>query len=256
MDNVQDRSQSSSQTEHETECSQGDICLSVIIPAYNEELRLAESLPKVFEYLRRREYAWEVLVVDDGSSDRTSEVARELSRGYPCRVLRNEPNRGKGYSIRRGMLEAHGRYRLFSDADQSTPIEEMEKFWPYLEQGYAVVIGSRALEGSRLEVRQKRYREMMGRVFNFLVRMLLLRGIHDTQCGFKAFSAEAAQVVFHEQQLHGFSFDVELLMLASKRGFRIKEVPVRWINSPASKVSAWRDSTRMFWDLLKLKLRK
>lgn len=229
--------------------------LSVIIPAYNEELRLAESLPVVLDYLRAQSYTWEVLVVDDGSRDGTSRVAEEIGQGSACRVIRNEPNRGKGYSIRRGMLEARGQYRLFSDADLSTPIEELEKFWPQVEAGYDVVIGSRAVEGSQLVVRQAFYRELMGRVFNLLVRVMLVGGIRDTQCGFKLFTARAAEKVFREQSLEGFAFDVEILVLARRHGFRIREVPVRWINSPATKVSALRDSVRMFADLVRIRLR-
>jgi dolichyl-phosphate beta-glucosyltransferase len=230
--------------------------LSVVIPAYNEEQRLAGSLPTLFEYLERQDYSWEVVVVDDGSTDGTGKVVEELGRGRPCRVLRNEPNRGKGYSIRRGMLEARGLHRLFSDADLSTPIEEVEKFWRHVNGGSAVVIGSRAIRGSQLVVRQNWLREHMGRGFNLLVRMLVLRGIHDTQCGFKMFTGDAARAVFPRQRLDGFSFDVEILWLARKSGYRITEVPIRWINSPASKVSALSDSAKMFWDLLKIRFRR
>lgn len=233
----------------------GEVTLSVIVPAYNEEKRLADSLPRILDYLRKQPYSWEIVVVDDGSSDATSEVANRLGADCACTVLRNEPNRGKGLSIKRGMQAARGAYRLFSDADLSTPIEELEKFWPRVQQGFDVVIGSRALKESQLVVRQKPYREMMGRVFNLLVRMLLVPSIHDTQCGFKLFSAAAAQAVFPRQTLDGFAFDVELLLLARKNGFRVAEVPVRWINSPASKVSALSDSARMFMDLLRLKFR-
>jgi dolichyl-phosphate beta-glucosyltransferase len=230
--------------------------LSVVIPAYNEEDRLGATLARVIEYLTAQDYTWEIIVVDDGSSDATSAVAAQSGAGYPLRVVRNEPNQGKGASIRRGMLEARGAYRLFSDADLSTPIEEVAGFWKHFEAGCGVVIGSRAVEGSNLEVRQARYRELMGRTFNLFVRLLLVGGIHDTQCGFKAFTAEAAEAVFPRQQLNGFAFDVELLLLAQRAGFRVEEAPVRWINSPASKVNALRDSTRMFLDLLRLKLRR
>ena len=153
------------------------------------------------------------------------------------------------------MTEARGDYRLFTDADLSTPIEEIEKFWPMAAAGADVVIGSRALPDSHLEVRQHFYREFMGRCFNFFVRALLLPGILDTQCGFKMFSRAAAEAVFPRQTLDGFSFDVELLLLARRAGFVVREVPVRWINSPASKVSALSDSTRMFLDLLRLRFR-
>jgi dolichyl-phosphate beta-glucosyltransferase len=230
--------------------------LSLIVPAYNEELRLKDSLPPVLEYLAAQPYKWELIVVDDGSRDNTSGVVRDLAHGFPqVRVLRNEPNRGKGYSIRRGMLEARGSYRLFSDADFSTPVEEIEKFWKAVEEGYEVIIGSRAIEGSELIVRQNILRESMGRTFNLIVRALLLPGIHDTQCGFKMFSARAAEAVFPRQTLEGFSFDVEILSLAHQAGFRIKEVPIRWINSPATKVSPLRDATKMFIDILKIRFR-
>ncbi|MCX7017560.1 MAG: glycosyltransferase family 2 protein [Candidatus Sumerlaeota bacterium] len=230
--------------------------LSVVIPAYNEETRLGESLRRVLAYLAAQSYDWEVIVVDDGSADATGRVSEEIGRGRACRVLRNEPNRGKGYSIRRGMLEARGRYRLFSDADLSTPIEELDKFWPAVNDGYGMVIGSRALPDSNLEVRQPFYREMMGRVFNLFVRLLLVGGIRDTQCGFKLFTAEMAESIFPRQTLQGFAFDVELIVLARRAGFKVAEVPVRWINSPASRVSAWRDSAKMFLDLLRLKFQR
>jgi dolichyl-phosphate beta-glucosyltransferase len=229
--------------------------LSVVVPAYNEEGRLSKSLPAIMDYLSRQSYAWEVLIIDDGSSDRTGEIAARIGENKPVRVLQNNPNRGKGYSIRYGMLEARGKYRLFSDADLSTPIEELDHFWKPVAEGYDVVIGSRAVSGSRLEVRQARYREWMGRAFNLLVRMMLVPGIHDTQCGFKLFSEKAATEIFPRQTLQGFAFDVELLILARKHGYKVKEFPVRWINSPATTVSAWRDSSRMFVDLVRLKFR-
>ncbi len=229
--------------------------LSVVIPAYNEEHRLGATLERVLDYLGSQPYTWELVIVDDGSRDGTAQVAREIAAGGPVRVLRNEPNRGKGFSIRRGMLEARGRYRLFSDADLSTPIEEVEGFWPHFEAGCGVVIGSRALEESRLEVRQPLHRELMGRFFNLLVRALLVGGIRDTQCGFKMFTAEAAEAVFPRQKMAGFSFDVEVLMLARRAGFRIHEAPVRWINAPGSKVSALNGALA-FVDLLALKFRR
>lgn len=229
--------------------------LSVVIPAFNEEKRLGGTVARVLEYLAAQPYTWELLVVDDGSGDATGDVARAAAGGHPVRVLRNEPNRGKGYSIRRGMLEARGRYRLFSDADLSTPIEELDAFWPFFDQGFAVVIGSRAMEGSRLEVRQSSLREAMGRLYNACVRLLLVDGIRDTQCGFKMFTAEAADAVFPAQTMHGFSFDVEIIMLAQRAGFRVREQPVRWINAPGSKVSPWNGALA-FLDLLALKLRR
>lgn len=229
--------------------------LSVVLPCYNEEQRLAESLPVILGYLRRQSYDWEIIVVDDGSRDRTSAVAESLADGAPLRVLRNEPNRGKGFSIRRGMLEARGRHRLFSDADLSTPIDELDKFWKPIAEGCAVVFGSRAMPDSQLEIRQSAMRELSGRCFNCMVRTLLLPGVSDTQCGFKMLTAEAADHVFNRQTLHGFAFDVEILLLARKAGFEIREVPVRWINAPGSKVSLF-SGLRGFADLLALRLRR
>jgi len=228
--------------------------LSVVIPAYNEEVRLGYSLPVILDYLNRQSYTWEILVVDDGSSDHTSGVVERV--GLPnVRVIRNNPNRGKGFSIRRGMLEAKGQWRLFSDADLSTPIEELDKFWPPTKEGFSVVIGSRALPESDLEIRQSKSRELAGRVFNTAVQTFLVPGLCDTQCGFKLFSAEAAKAVYPLQTLHGFAFDVEILMLSRKLGYKIKEVPVRWINDPGSKVSTL-SGIKGFIDLARLGLRR
>ena len=230
--------------------------LSVIIPAYNEEKRLGATLARVIAYLDEQSYTWEMVVVDDGSIDSTAAVAEAAGAGglRAVRVLHNSSNRGKGFSIRHGMLEARGKYRLFSDADLSTPIEELDGFWPHFERGAAVVIGSRAMKESRLTVRQSPLRERMGRLFNSCVRWMLVPGIYDTQCGFKMFTAEAAEAVFAKQRMHGFSFDVEALMLARRAGFEVREVPVTWTNALGTKVSAWKGATA-FWDLVVLKLR-
>ena len=231
--------------------------LSVILPAYNEEVRLAQSLPVILDYLKRQSYTWEIVVVDDGSHDRTSEVATRLLAQVPHKVLRNEPNAGKGESIRRGMLEASGTWRLFSDADLSTPIDELGKFFSRLnrEPDADIIIGSRAMAESQLNVRQPFYREFMGRVFNVCVQMLILPGIYDTQCGFKIFSSDAARYIFPRQQLKGFSFDCELLLLARHGGFKILECPVIWKNDTASKVNPVTDSIKMFIDLFRLRKR-
>jgi dolichyl-phosphate beta-glucosyltransferase len=230
--------------------------LSVIIPAYNEEARLPKTLERVEAYLSQQDYSWELIVMDDGSKDRTVEAAEKAMSSPHSRVVKNRRNMGKGATVRNGMLLAGGRFRLFSDADLSTPIEEAEKLLRAVqEEGYDVAIGSRALKESRLEVRQPFYREMMGRMFNLIVQIVLLGGIKDTQCGFKLFSARAAEEVFARQQLEGFSFDVEVLVLARRLGFRIAEVPVRWLDSPASRVSPLRDSIRMFLDVVRVRLR-
>lgn len=231
--------------------------LSVIIPAYNEEARLGRTVMCVEEYLRHCGYSWELIVVDDGSTDDTVRVATAaFTSPHSSRVLRNPRNMGKGASVRAGMLAAKGRYRLFSDADLSTPIEEVEKLLRALQgDGAEVAIGSRRMKDSHLEQRQPFYRELMGWVFNLLVRALVLPNIRDTQCGFKLFTADAADHIFPKQRLDGFSFDVETLVLAARQGYRIEEVPVRWIDSPASRVRAVRDSYHMFLDVVTTYLR-
>ncbi|MDX2177751.1 MAG: glycosyltransferase family 2 protein [Candidatus Sumerlaeia bacterium] len=232
------------------------IDLSVVIPAYNEESRLPATIRAVEKYLADRGGAWELIVVDDGSRDGTVAAAEGAFSSPGSRVLRNPANMGKGASVKNGMLAARGRLRLFSDADLSTPIEEFEKLAKALEGGAQVAIGSRAMAESRLEKRQPIHRETMGRVFNLIVRAVALGGIKDTQCGFKLFTAEAARAVFPRQRLNGFSFDVETLVLARKLGFRIAEVPVRWIDSPNSRVSPVRDSLRMFADVVRIRFRR
>ncbi len=227
--------------------------LSVVIPAYNEENRIVGTLREIEKFLLGKNYSSEIVVVDDGSKDRTIEVAKKAISKIPLSVLKNEVNSGKGASIKKGMLAARGKYRLFSDADLSTPIEELDKMLPFVQGDYGVAIGSRALRESKLEVRQPFYREMMGRIFNLFVRIIVIGNIKDTQCGFKLFTDEASENVFVAQKLKGFSFDVEILLLAKKYGFKIKEVPVRWINSPATKVSAFKDSLKMFLDLIKIR---
>ena len=229
--------------------------LSIIIPAYNEEQRLPASLQKIVDYLPLQDYEAEVLIVDDGSQDGTVELAKSYRDKWPVRVLENERNRGKGFTTRRGMLEARGEWRLFSDADLSTPIDELEKFWPLTEQGYEVLIGSRALPDSEVEVHQAWYREKMGRTFNMILQMISIRGIKDTQCGFKMFSAKAAREIYSEMTIDGFAFDVEALLRAQRKDYKIAEIPVRWINSEDSRVSILRDSMRMLWDVIKLRFR-
>ena len=225
--------------------------LSIVIPAYNEAERLPPSLARVIDYLRRRSGSWEIVVVDDGSTDETAERARAIG-GELVRVLVNEGNRGKGYSVRRGMLEARGTHRLMTDADLSTPIEELERLEARLADGYDVAIASRALPGANIEVRQPWYRENMGRVFNLIVRVLILPGLYDTQCGFKLFTAAAAQEAFSAARLDGFSFDVEALYVARRRGRRIAEVPVTWRNDAATRVGSMKGFLA-FVDLLRIR---
>ncbi len=213
--------------------------ISIIIPAYNEHSRLPDTLQRISQYLSGTEWVfYEILVVDDGSTDDTAAVAEELARTSPnVRVLRNPGNRGKGYSVRRGMLEAGGEWRLFSDADLSTPIEELEKLWCAIAKGKdAIAIGSRAIDRSLIGVHQPGYRETMGRFFNGVMRATTGLPIADTQCGFKLFRNDVAEEVFSRQRLERFGFDAEVLYIAFHRGYTIAEVPVRWNHVEGSKV--------------------
>lgn len=234
--------------------SERPVRLSVIIPAFNEESRLGDTLDKLATYFAAVDYPAEVIVVDDGSIDRTAEIARRhAAESLRLRVLGYGGNRGKGFAVRYGIMQATGEYRLFFDADGSTPIDQIEKFWPRFAAGADVCLGSRGLPQSDIVVRQPWHRVWMGRFFNLLVRLLAVRGFHDTQCGFKAFNAKATQVIFTRQRLTGFGFDVELLFIAQCHGLRAVEEPVRWIDSPSSRVHPLRDSTRMFFELLKIR---
>ena len=225
--------------------------LSVVIPAYNEERRLPESLAKIRAFLETRGQSFEIVVADDGSRDATAAVA-EAKGGAATRVLRGETNRGKGHAVRTGMLAARGERRLMTDADLSTPIEEIVHLEGRLASGSDVAIGSRAVRGARIEVRQGRFRETAGRAFNVLVRLLLLPGIRDTQCGFKLFTARAAQAVFEPVRLDGFSFDVEALYVARRAGLRVAEVPVVWRNDAATRVGGL-SGARAFLDLVRIR---
>jgi len=221
------------------------------VPAYNEENRLGSTLERITEYLGQQDYTSEIVVVDDGSQDRTSEVAKAVSPDIL--VIRNEPNRGKGYSVKRGMLAAHGDFRLFSDADLSTPIEEVEKFWPFFDQGYDVVIASRALPGSQVEIHQNWFREMCGRAFNKVVKTIAMAQFSDTQCGFKAFTAKASEMLFSRQTISGWVFDTEILFIGRKHKLKMIDVPIVWRNSPNSRLNMARDSAKIFWELLSVR---
>jgi dolichyl-phosphate beta-glucosyltransferase len=227
----------------------GDV-LSVVVPAYNERARLPPTLHKIGTFLAGRPH--EIVVVDDGSTDDTAGAVREAGIAGLV-LLRNEGNRGKGYSVRRGMLAARGARRLMTDADLSTPIEELPRLEHALEGGVQIAIGSRALAGARIEVRQPWYRENMGRLFNLFVRALAVPGVRDTQCGFKLFSAAAADTVFSAARLDGFSFDVEALYIARQLGYRIAEVPVSWRNDAATRVGLL-GGFQAFPDLLRIRL--
>ena len=240
-----------------TTSNSGEIHLSVVVPAYNEEGRIGRTLAGIRGYLEGRTYASEIIVVDDGSRDRTEARAEDALRGMPgARVLRRSANRGKGFSVREGVLVARGAFILFSDADLSTPIEELEKFWPLVDEGCDIVIGSRALPGSDIRIRQNPVRELMGKTFNLFVRLLLFRGIPDTQCGFKLFRREAARDLFTRLRTTGFSFDVEILYLCRTAGCRVGQVPVVWRHSHPSRVRLVRGAAGMLGELLRIKLRR
>lgn len=226
--------------------------LSIVIPAYNEAERLPRTLKRLREYLATRGGGWEIVVADDGSTDATALAAREAG-GPDIVVLAGGPNRGKGHAVRRGMLAARGARRLMTDADLSTPIEELESLEARLAQGFDIAIASRAVAGARIEVRQSAFREAAGRFFNGLVRLLAVPGIEDTQCGFKLFSAAAATACFTPARLDGFSFDVEALFIARKLGLRVAEVPVTWRNDVATRVSA-AGGAAAFADLLRIRV--
>jgi len=231
--------------------------LSVVIPAYNEEKRLGRALGRLKEYFER-EYVVpggvEILVVDDGSTDGTLRVAQQWAARIPhLRLLSNGQNRGKGYSVRHGMLEAHGRVALFTDADLSSPIEESKKLLAAIQAGNDVAIGSRAMDRSLIFVHQSRLREVAGIIFNAFVRLFTGLRLQDTQCGFKAFVREPSRIIFEQQRIARFGFDPEILFLAKRHGLRTAEVPVRWAHDEATKVHVFRDSLLMFTDLIAIR---
>ncbi len=234
--------------------------ISIIIPAYNEEKRLPATLQQVICYLKRGNWSFaEIVVVDDGSSDGTVAVAEQALREYPAwRVLRNPGNRGKGCAVRNGMLQCRGEWALFTDADLSTPIEELEKLWVAAErQGVEVAAGSRALDRKLIGVHQSWFRENAGRLFNVVMRMITGLPFRDTQCGFKLFEAHASREIFARQALDGFGFDVEVLFIARRLGYRALEVPVKWNDVQGTKVSALRglaaflDPLRVRWNQIR-----
>jgi dolichyl-phosphate beta-glucosyltransferase len=239
------------------------LLLSIVVPAYNEARRIPATLQAILDFLDTQAFEAEIIVVDDGSTDDTVAQVERLSSEEPrIRIIRND-HRGKGYTVRTGLLAASGHYVLFTDADLAVPMTEWQKFAPLLESGYDVVIGSREGLGAR-RIGEPRHRHMMGRIFNSIVRLIALGGIQDTQCGFKAFRNEASRRIFSSVQLYGAdakqvkgaavtAFDVEVLFLARKFGYRIKEMPVEWHYGTETKVDPLRDSWRNFSDVLRVR---
>jgi glycosyltransferase involved in cell wall biosynthesis len=241
-----------------------ELYLSVVIPAYNEQDRLPATLDKIMGYLAQQPYRYELIVVDDGSADNTADIVEKAAeQNEGLRVIRN-PHRGKGYAVRTGVLEAAGKYILYSDADLSAPIEEVEKLLPFLRGRYQVAIGSREGVGAA-RYDEPYYRHLMGRVFNTFVKLVALPRFNDTQCGFKAFRRDIAHKLFRGLHLYGdksgevrgamvTGFDVEVLYLALKWGYRVKEVPIRWFYSKGANVNPIKDSYRMLKDIVKVRL--
>lgn len=230
--------------------------LSLVIPAYNEEKRLPQNLDAIRRFFSSRDFSYEVIIVNDGSTDGTENVVRAYQKGWEQLVLLNETvNRGKGFSVRKGMLSAAGEFIVFSDADLSTPLHECDALLSQLLKGSDVVVGSRycaAQENGAKKVSQTVLRRLSGKMFSLLVRALISLQIRDTQCGFKGFTRKSARLLFSRQKLNGFAFDVEILYLAKRFGFSVGEVPVEWHEDPASKVSLFRDAFRMLSDVLKI----
>ena len=229
--------------------------LSVVVPAYNEEERLPRTLDRLHEYYETQDYPYDVTIVSDGSKDGTAQLVQDFVASHPkFRLIDYSPNRGKGHAVRLGILAAPGDLILFCDADLATPQEETEKLLPYMAKGADVAIGSRPIAGAKLEIRQPWYREMAGRMFNKAVQLVGIRGIDDTQCGFKIFSRAAAMDIFKRTKLTGYGFDFESLMIARDLGYRIEEVPIRWMHQEGSKVNPIRDGLRMLGELVKLRI--
>lgn len=237
-----------------------DIYLSVVIPVYNEENRIGPTVEQIIRYFEKFPWRWELICVLDGCSDLSAQVIRDICEQESGRMancdfllIENACNFGKGRSVQQGVLAAKGQYVLFTDADLSTPMAELEKFWSFFQQGFNVVIGSRSISGSSILVKQNWIRQTMGKTFNFLVRFLVGLNFKDTQCGFKCFDQKSVRMIFPFLKINGFAFDVELLYLAKCFGLKVKECSVKWINSPLSKVRIFSDSFKMLVALVRVR---
>ncbi len=227
---------------------------SIVIPAYNESARLGASLEKIHQYVQSRGWAAEILIVNDGSRDNTAEIAKSYARRFgSIRLIENPGNRGKGFSVRNGMLNASGDRLLFTDADLSSPIEECEKLFAALDNGAEVAMGSRWLKRELQTERQPVLRQVLGRIFNLVLRMILGLGYKDTQCGFKAFSRKAAESIFPRQQIDRWGFDPEILYLARKFKMKTVEVPVEWAHDDRSKINPLVDGIKMVMEMLRVR---
>ncbi|MCU1286023.1 MAG: glycosyl transferase, family 2 [Acidobacteriales bacterium] len=230
------------------------ITYSIVIPAYNESQRIVESLDKILAYIADQRWDAEIIIVNDGSRDNTADIIRRYMRDYPnVRLLENPGNRGKGYSVRHGMMEAKGDIMLLTDADLSAPIYEAPKLFDALSQGADIAIGSRWKDRRSQTVRQPVYRQITGRIFNALLRTILGLPLKDTQCGFKAFTRRAAESVFPPQIVERWGYDAEILFLGKKFKFKIAEVPVEWANDLRSKINPIRDGFSIVWDMVRVR---
>ena len=228
---------------------------SIVIPAFNESARIGGALSEISAFIRTRNWNAEVLVVDDGSTDTTAAIVGAWGKDHPeVRLLQNGLNRGKGYSVRNGMLRAAGQVVMFTDADMSSPIEEAELLFAAIDEGADIAIGSRWLTGKRIVHKQPLYRRVFGRCFNALTRMVMRLPFADTQCGFKAFRREAAQIVFGLQRIEGWGFDPEILFIAMQRGLRVREVSVTWGHDERSRISYLRDGMQMLMELVYIRV--
>jgi glycosyltransferase involved in cell wall biosynthesis len=231
----------------------GQPLVSIVVPAFNEGARIGNSIKKINEYMGRSPSSFELIVVDDGSIDNTADLV-ERSQTPRLRLVRNGKNYGKGYTVRQGVFAASGKYVLFTDADLSAPIEELDKLLDVADKERAdVVIGSRAVDRKFIEKHQSRLRELSGMAFNSMVRLFLGLQLRDTQCGFKLFDRNKSRKVFEQQTTSGFGFDAEILFLAKRYGLTIRETPVRWSHAEGSKVNVLRDGIRMFFDLVRIR---
>jgi dolichyl-phosphate beta-glucosyltransferase len=249
-DQEQERSASTPEGRHRL-----DLKLSVVVPVYNETKRIDRCLPELLAFLHAQDYSYELVVVDDGSTDGTPQVAERLLAGEArARVLVQPRNRGKGHAVKVGMLAAEGEYVLFTDADLSTPLTELDKFWRWLEEGYDVVIGSRKMPGANIVKHQPWWRETLGKVFTWLTNHIATRDISDVTCGFKCFTRDAARTLFGLSVIDDWSFDAEVLFLAQRFRYRIKEVPVTWHDESGTKVRLWKDAVNSLRRLVRIRM--
>ena len=228
--------------------------LSVIVPSYNEENRIEKTLYAISQFLQKQTYSYEILVINDGSKDNTAKVVNSISLRVPnLRLIDNKDNHGKGWVTKQGMLAASGDIRLFMDADNSTKVDEIQKMVAFFDQGFDAVVGSRRIEGSNIAVKQSAFRDFLGGIFRLIVHILVPVGVTDSQCGFKAFSETAAKQIFSKQTIFRWAFDVEILALARKFGYKIKEVPVTWIDDSESHVK-FSGMVRMLLEILEIRI--